>query len=170
MKYLFLDLEMTVIDEWQTFVPLEYNIQKMHKIIAEHGIDFVGIYSYAVSDLEKLNHLLAHPFYARLRKELGNKLVNTLVITTDEMCRTFSQNAPYKNRIDNPALWTILCKELTFSQYADARVDILDATEFHLLDDTVRNMTLAVERPNASYKLVYHHADPVELFNNTIWT
>lgn len=170
MRILMLDLEGTIIDNWNTYNLIPSNIDYVNQLIKGNHIDAVGIYSYAVWCQANLDELLekfdfwAEKFDAPLKREL--------ILPVWAMTRTFKNASPNGKEFAVGPFWDHINKEHAFLEFANelnktlpANDDPLEMHQFHLFDDTVPDRIYGIggttpEGRWESYIVQYHTANP----------
>lgn len=145
-KFIFLDLEGTVIDDidHQNFG----NLQKVKRWLAVEGAYVVGIFSFAIDNNEEKHTFMRSP----LRKTLEERLSITIgnVVTTEDAMAA----AKRRTRVAFDGLWEfkqLWGKERGFIDFAwQTHKD----AELVLLDDLVDNQTIFFNDQNLTIHLV----------------
>lgn len=146
-KYLFLDLEETIItpieNGWQAVDLI--NVEKIKRIIAEFKPDVVSIFSFAIWNDHELGQF---DKYLReiLETELNVKFVEVYVVDTDIIPMACAVRRMAASTVDLSEVCAFWGKHEAFrlvvrSQFGDAWENFDAITEVMLVDDTVLNET-----------------------------
>jgi hypothetical protein len=145
-KLLLLDLEETLVDDWDAFNPVR--VPQVSKFIQSQEWDAIGLFSFAVWDA---NDMVKFEFRHRkfLEEVFGFKFTNEFLWSVEDLKSLLRFVTTVDNTEDDfvwqwSKEWALMCL---------SKLKQLHDTEVTLLDDTVRNMT--VELPDTNSRLIF---------------
>ena len=127
---LFLDLEDTVVDNWDDFMFIPSKCEKIRNYIKDNNIAEVIIFSFAIDD-EKDEEIFKRQHREDLERVLGVKV--GLVVTSNDVKRITGHKLLHELKYFG--------KQISFLHYIDIIKD--DNTDYVLIDDMVENLTVA---------------------------
>lgn len=144
----FLDLEETIIDNWDTFFPV--NVEKVKKWINEQpfGTKF-GCFSFAVydeKDKQKLWRVMND-----LEMEFGFVFEPELIFTVDTMRRVIAHHLKLLD-VTRDEVISVFKKEQAFTLFS--KQACFNGKSLTLLDDTVQDITIINDTTGTHVKFV----------------
>lgn len=147
-KIVFLDLEETLIDNWQDKNLLPNNIAKIKKELKQIAPDLVSIWSFAIWNEDDLLEFITSGLKVELECQLRINKFNEIP-TIEEIQHIIEK----REKLKYDSLVEFMClnnKELSFIKYGLTKTD----TDFWLIDDTVPNLFLENNDTNVSINLI----------------
>lgn len=145
---LFLDLEDTVIDNWDDFMFIPSKCEKIRNYIKNNDIAEVIIFSFAIDD-EKDEEIFKRQHRGDLERVLGVKV--GLVVTSNDVKRITGHKLLHELKYFG--------KQISFLHYIDTIKN--DNTDYVLIDDMVENLTLTYNDSNNKVALIN-----IDTYNN----
>lgn len=136
MRLLYLDLEATVIDHWNTCNYIESNIEIIKKVIVDKRIDEIGIYSYAMWSINNQSKFVADGNFDKLNAILDNKVLFKHIIQVPSMIEATVKINPRAWGMTLQDYWKFISKEHSMIDYV--RVHHENFEYVGLVDDTLK--------------------------------
>jgi|LakMenEpi03Aug12_release.lakeMendotaPanAssembly.Ray.scaffolds.fasta_scaffold123664_6 hypothetical protein len=140
---LFLDLEDTIVDNWDDFLFIPSNCEKIKTYIKEHKITDITVFSFAIDDEDDVITFVKQ-HQEEVERILDVKINHVMPLTevTDLLYRGLNLSKYDIKSFGKQAIF------LNFIDYI-----IVDNTTYILIDDMVDNLTITYHDSNNTVKL-----------------
>jgi hypothetical protein len=132
---LFLDLEETLIEVWQSNGHVNFlidNIEKINKFIHDNGVSEIGIFSFAIWDDEDRENFITK--LSPQLKEFGIEVSDSDVVPVENVAKTILKNM--RINLDSSEVINLWGKDRAFIDWCRFEEN---GDHFVLIDDAVEN-------------------------------